>query len=486
MSTAARRDLPSGRSASRGLGRRTDAAPRRAWTLARGLGLVVALLLPLLAGCAVVDPLERQICLSVLPAVEAPEARLTVVSVDLDPDRPADVRVTYRAEVPDRRVAVRRLVCAFGLDAVSGDTRALLGVLTPEGEMSGARLHILKRFWLGDPATVADAVARIRIDPGAEPRGLLTLAPGPAVLLQAVVDAAAPAALHALLAVACALIWGLVGRIVFALGDIAMLGAWGALIGAVSVEAGGEAAAGPLIAVALLVAVAVGGAWGGVIGRVVYAPLAFRAVQPLLVATVGLSIALQEFVARSQGARDRFLAPLLNTPRLVADGPFTVTVTPMRLLAVTLPLAVVGLVLTVFPRSRFGRAWRAVADDAVMARLLGLDPNRILIATFVLASGLAAVAGAVLTLAWGGTSFHMGTVLGLEAAVAAVVGGIGSLPGAALAGLLVGVVEVAWSTAFGIEWRDVAVLSLLIVLLLVRPDGLMGRGDASRSRDSAP
>jgi len=421
----------------------------------------------------VVDPLTRETCIAVLAAVEVPEARLTLLAAAPDPEVVDAVRLTYRVR-DHHGVHEEVLTCAFGSDGGASDRRTLQGVRDRRGVMSDGRFYMLKRFWLADPNTYAAALARVEIAPGAVPRGLLTLPPLPARGLQTVVDAAAPASLYALLALACALIWGLVGRINFALGDIAMLGAYGALIGALAVKALGVAAVGPLIALAILTAVAIGGAWGGVLGRVVFAPLAFRSAQPLLIATVGLSIALQEFVARAQGARDRFLAPMLESPRLLVDGPFTVMVTPMRLVVVAATLAAVAVVLVILPRTRLGRAWAAVADDAGMARLLGIDPNRVLIATFALASGLAALAGALLTLAYGGTSFHMGTLLGLKAVVAAVVGGIGSLTGAALGGLLVGVIETVWSATFGIEWRDTVVLSLLVVFLIFRPAGLLG------------
>ena len=448
--------------------------------LRRALAALLLLPLVLLAGCAVVDPLSRDTCLQALPALEADDAHITVTAVDPDPAEAKNIRITYR--VDDGRGPRRKfLVCAFGIDAAAGDTRALVGLRDHHGVMSDARFYMLRRFWLADPVASAEAASRVTIEPGARPRGLVTLPIEAARVLQGAVDAGAPAALYALLALACALIWGLVGRIVFAFGDIAMLGAYGALIGAILTGMLGVGAAGPLVAVALLVAVAVGVSWGAALGRSIFVPLAFRASRPLLVATVGLSIGLQEFVARAQGARDRFLEPLFNHPRLVADGPFPVMVTPMRLLVVALAIAATVAVVAVFPRTRFGRAWRAVADDVVAARLLGIDPARVLVLTFALASGLSALAGAILTLAYGGTSFHMGTILGLKAVVAAVVGGIGSLPGAVAGGVLVGVMESVWSTAFGIEWRDTAVLSLLAVFLIFRPTGLFGLPDAAPS-----
>lgn len=484
FATGEGRDRERGCGASVGSGGRIAGAILVRPLTARFLRLALALpLFFLLAACAMIDPLTRDICTAVIPALEPGEARPTLVAADPDPARPDNIRLVYRVITPLGYTDQHTIVCAFGPDPATGDRRALLGLRTDSGELGEARFYMLKRFWLGDPKTFGEALARVDIAETARPHGMISLDRDAGLLLQHLLDAASPSALYCLLALACSLIYGLVGRINFAFGDIATIGAYGALVGALLVEAAGIEAVAPLIGMALLTAVVITAAWGGVLGRVVFAPLAFRTAQPLLVATVGLSIALQEFVARAQGSRERFLAPILNQPRLVADGGFPVSVTPMRVLVVTLTLSLVVVVLAIFPRSRFGRDWRATADDARMARLLGIDPGRVLVVTFMLASALAAVAGAILTLAYGGTSFHMGTMLGLKAVVAAVVGGIGSLPGAALGGLLVGLGETAWSAWFGIEWRDTAVLSMLVIFLLFRPTGLLGSPEALEERD---
>ncbi len=444
-----------------------------------GRFVLVALAGLALSGCANVDLLTRDTCLAVLPALEPADARLIVEAIETPEGRPDDVRLVYRAE----RAGTSRVgdvVCSFGDDTRTGDRRGLVAVADAHGALGPARLYFLKRFWLGDPSLLAEEAARVEIADGARPRGLVTLSAGPALILQRAIDATVPAALYALLALACSLVWGLLGRVNFAFGDIATLGAFTALVTAVGVQAGGIGGPGAVVGLAIVAAVAVTGLWGAVLGRLVYRPIAFRPGWPLLVATVGLSIALQEFVARSQGARERFLPPMLNRPWLVADGPLTVTVTPMRLVIAGLAATLVVLVLVVWPKTRFGRAWRAVADDRRMASLMGIDPTRVLVATFALSAGLAAVGGAILTLAFGGTSFAMGTLYGLEAVVAALLGGVGSLPGAALGGLLLGLGETLWSSVYGDRWRDVAVLALLAVVLIFRPTGLLGTATETR------
>ena len=136
--------------------------------------------------------------------------------------------------------------------------------------------------------------------------------------------------------------------------------------------------------------------------------------------------------------------------------------------------------------STAGRAWRAVADDRTMARLLGIDVWQVLAVSFIVASMLAALGGAILTLHYGGTSFAMGNTIGLKALVAAIIGGIGSLPGAALGGLCLGLVEAVWSAYEPIVWRDGVVFALMIVFLILRPAGLLGTHRALEEREERP
>jgi branched-chain amino acid transport system permease protein len=135
----------------------------------------------------------------------------------------------------------------------------------------------------------------------------------------------------------------------------------------------------------------------------------------------------------------------------------------------------IGLATLVAMRqSAFGRRWRAVSDDARMAELVGINVQAVVVATFALATAIAGAAGAILTLHYGGTSFHMGTVIGLKALVGAIIGGIGSPAGALVGGVAVGIIETLWSAYHGIVWREAVVLALLAIFLVLRPQGLFG------------
>jgi len=197
--------------------------------------------------------------------------------------------------------------------------------------------------------------------------------------------------------------------------------------------------------------------------------------QRVLIGTIGLALVLQEGLRVAQGSRLKWVQPLLNAPQAVGrSGDFVVTVTPVALGAAMLCLGAALGLLALMRWSRFGRAWRACADDALAAELFGVDRNRILLRTFALASVMAGLAGYVMTVYYGTVGYAGGIVLGLKALLAAVAGGIGSVPGAFLGGLLLGCAEALWSGLFPIELRELAIFSLLAVLMVIRPHGLFG------------
>jgi branched-subunit amino acid ABC-type transport system permease component len=231
------------------------------------------------------------------------------------------------------------------------------------------------------------------------------------------------------------------------------------------------------VVLALATALALAGLWSWFVGSVVIAPLhaRHRLGQPILVATVAVAIAIEEFLRLSQDARDRWMPPMFNEALpLAAAGPFIVTVTPVQVSVALIALATAGAVLWLLARTRFGREWRAFADDPQAAALLGVAPARLLGATFALAGALAGLSGWIVTVYYGNVSFAMGTMLGLKALVAAVLGGIGSVPGAFVGGVLIGLTEAFWSAYFDIALRDVVVYAILSIVFLLRPAGLLG------------
>jgi branched-subunit amino acid ABC-type transport system permease component len=378
------------------------------------------------------------------------------------------VRIDYAAREAGAASRTHFAICGFAGTTFERARLDLEAVETDTGLLGEARLIYLKRFWLPSAEREAPPV-------GVE--GLLQIPASAAYALQQVFNALALAGIYALLATAYSLIYGLVGRINLAFGEIAVLGAYGA-IGAVAAAVAlglGHPLGG--LAVAFAFAAAISAGWSTVVGRLVVAPLheRHRLGQPILIATAAVALTAQEFLRTAQGPRERWLPPVFNEPIALARAEgFVVTVTPLQVVVAAMALAAAVGVLWLLARSAFGRAWRAFADDPKTAALFGVDARRLIAATFLLAGLNAGLAGWIVAVYYGNISFSLGTMLGLKALVAAVVGGIGSVPGAFLGGICVALIEAAWSAYFDIAARDIVVFSLLIVVFVLRPGGLLG------------
>jgi branched-subunit amino acid ABC-type transport system permease component len=424
----------------------------------------------LLASCAPLDTEQVRLCRLVLPALHPPQTAFRETGVAAT-DSGSGVRIDYEASEPDNRTFIGRhwATCRFGGTALTRARLVLVGVDTDRGALSDVRLLYLNRFWLDAFAATADTETATPAVPNV-PKAL-------AYAVQQLVNAIALCAIYALLATAYALIYGLIGRLNLAFGEIAVVGAYGAIGGVTAAVALGLTDPIGALALAFVIAAALAALWSFVVGAVVVAPLhaRFRAGQPILVATIAVAIAIQEFLRLSQGAQDRWLPPLFNAPlALMRAGSFVVTVTPMQIAVALIALAAAGAVLLLLAKSRFGREWRAFADDPDIVALFGVSRQKLIATTFVLAGLMAGLSGWIVAVYYGNVGFSMGTMLGLKALVAAVVGGIGSVPGAFLGGILVGLIEAAWSAYFDLDFRDIVVFSLMIVMFVLRPGGLLG------------
>jgi len=424
-----------------------------------------------LAGCAAaVDAGQARICRTVIPALNPSQAAIAIARSA--PLAGGDgVRIEYRERFPGEEAQRRFVECRFIPSShASAERGRLVGVRTETGALGELRLHILQRFWIESVGPEADPepVANVAHVP-AVPRAL-------AVALQHGVLALPSVAIYSLLAVAYALVYGLVGRINLAFGELAAVGGYAAFLGFAIVGSGAGLAV-PLL-VAFLLALAVGLTHGLAIGRFVFAPLLCATGQQVLIGTLALAIVLQEYLRLAQGSQLKWVQPVLNTPLALArSGDFVVTVTPAALAAAGFGLlAALGL-LCLMRVARFGRAWRACADDPVAAALCGIDRDRVMLKTVAVAAALAGLAGYVVTVYYGTLGYAGGTMLGLKSLVAAVAGGIGSVPGAFLGGILVASIETLWSALFPIAFRNLAIFVLLVLFLVFRPTGLLGVRD---------
>ncbi len=422
----------------------------------------------MLAGCAsVVDADQAQLCERVAQALH-PDG--TLISQPTFAPAGAglsgvQMRYVWRAPAADsaRPASLRCLFAAAG-----GEGRLdLTAVETARGALGESQLLILKRWWL-EP----DAGPAVRIQPA------ITLSAPSAYVLQQGLNAIGPAMLFAALATAFTLIHGLTGRIVLTIGAISVTA--GAALLAIT---GAGQMSGTLslahIGLGIAAAVLAGAGWTWVIGDRVLWPLRGRqgGGQSVLIASLGVALVLSEAPGALQSGTLGWLPPLLHLPVPVAGtDAFVATTTPAHLAAALGTGAAVMATLVVMRVTGFGRAWRAMADDPLMAALCGVSPRAILAATCLLSGALCGLAGAMLVVTFGSVGVGLGLSLTLKGLAAAILGGVGSVAGAAVGGLLLGGLETVWSAAFDIAYRDVAIYGLLIVALVARPHGLFGPG----------
>ena len=270
--------------------------------------------------------------------------------------------------------------------------------------------------------------------------------------------------IYALLALGYTMVYGIIKLINFAHGDIYMIGAfWGYyVINQYHVDFG----------VALVSSMVICAALGMLIEYLAYKPLRNSPRITALITAIGVSYFLENGMSFLFGANTR------NFPQVVASHRFTVfgvAVTNIQLLIVTVSLVLMVALQLIVQHTRMGTAMRAVAVDQEAAELVGINPNHVISFTFGLGSALAGAAGVLIGLYYNSIDPLMGMVPGIKAFVAAVVGGIGSIPGAALGGFLIGILE-TFVQAIGLSaYKDAAVYVVLIVILVVLPAGIFGK-----------
>ena len=295
--------------------------------------------------------------------------------------------------------------------------------------------------------------------------------------LQQLVNGITLGSIYGLIALGYTMVYGILGMINFAHGDVYMVGAFIALIAFLALLALGLTALPLVLLLVLLATMLLTSVWGWAIERMAYRPLrgSFR-LAPLITA-IGVSIVLQNFVQLSQEARVKALPPqipggvmLLGEARIAFSQILVILATVALLAGFTYLIA----------RTSLGRAQRACSQDMKMAALLGVDVDRTIALTFVMGAALAAVAGLMHLLLYGVIDHFIGFVAGVKAFTAAVLGGIGSLPGAMLGGLLIGLIETFWAGYFSAEYKDVAAFSVLIIVLIFMPSGLLGRQEIEK------
>ncbi len=302
-----------------------------------------------------------------------------------------------------------------------------------------------------------------------------------AYFTQQLINAITLGAIYGLIAIGYTMVYGIIGMINFAHGEVFMIGAFISLIGFIICGSLGISSAPIAIVLVLLLAMSFSAVYGWAIERTAYRPLrgSFRLAP--LISAIGVSIALQNYVQLAQGARPKPGGQVVSGGfnLFTADG-FDVRVTWLQIIIVLVTVVLMAGFTWVIAKTSLGRQQRACEQDMKMASLLGVNVDRTISLTFVLGAALAAVAGMLFLMYYGVVDFFIGFLAGIKAFTAAVLGGIGSLPGAMLGGLLIGLIEVFWAGYFSSEYKDVAAFAILVLVLIFRPSGLLGKPEIEK------
>lgn len=290
-------------------------------------------------------------------------------------------------------------------------------------------------------------------------------------LLQQLLNGITWGSIYALVALGYTMVYGVLKLINFAHGEVYMIGAMAGYYAAHALGLAQAPSLGALVLV-LVISMAACGLLGALIERVAYRPLRSAGRLAPLITAIGVSLLLQNAGQIVFGADPKFFPPLLRSEELIRAGGVAVSNIQVTVLATALLL--MGGLQYVVRRTRFGRAMRAVSYDAPAAALMGVPVDRVILGTFVLGSVLAAAAGILVGLSNPKIDPLMGLMPGLKAFVAAVLGGIGSVPGAMVGGLLLGVIETFVTAYLSSTYRDAIAFVILVVILLFRPTGLFG------------
>lgn len=300
-------------------------------------------------------------------------------------------------------------------------------------------------------------------------------------MLEILVNGMARGAIYALIALGYTMVYGILGMINFAHGEIFMIGMFAAVYGLGALGSLGLVSAGLTLPMAILIAMVISAGFGIANERLAYRRLRDAHLLAPLTSAIGMSIVLQNFVMLSvtKGKVDfprAIAAPLADTKWTL--GPLHLTALQALIFAIT--LALMGGLFWLIQRTRLGIALRAVSQDRTMASLCGMKVDGLITFTFALGSSLAAAAGVMVSMYQGVMRFDSGYMMGLKAFAAAVLGGIGNIPGAVVGGLVIGLTEDITSYTIASEWKQSTVFAILILVLWLRPRGLLGERVADK------
>ncbi|GAC1469514.1 MAG: branched-chain amino acid ABC transporter permease [Desulfuromonadaceae bacterium] len=300
------------------------------------------------------------------------------------------------------------------------------------------------------------------------------------IFAQQIVNGLSLGAIYGLVAIGYSMVYGIIGMINFAHGDVYMVSAYlTAIILALVMSLGVG-----LVPVALLITMAltiiITAIYGWAIERVAYRPLRRSSQLAPLISAIGMSLILESYVQISQGPNTQGVPTLIEGAMRFGSADSFVQITYIQVMIIVVTLIAMAVLTYIIQRTPLGRQCRATQQDHIMAAILGINTNRIIATVFVIGAALAGVAGVLVTFNFGSFDFYIGFITGMKAFTAAVLGGIGSLPGALLGGLLLGMTESLFSGYVNMDYKDAFSFALLILVLIFRPSGLLGKPEIKK------
>ena len=298
------------------------------------------------------------------------------------------------------------------------------------------------------------------------------------VLLQQLFNGLLIGSFYGLVAIGYSMVYGIIKLLNFAHGDIYMIGAFSGLI-FLTIAAPVIGAGWPSLILGLLISMTLVGLLGVVIQRVAYRPMLKAPRLSILITALAVSMILYNTVMIISAGRYRVFPAEVGTDSFFIG---TLRLTETRIILIVAAFSLMFILHMFITRTMYGKAMRAIALDRDTCQLMGIDVYKIIAITFFVGSALAAAAGIMAGVYYGTIHFFMGFLIGLKAFTAAVIGGIGIIPGAMLGGLLLGLLE-AFGTQIpfiGTVWKDVFSFAFLILFLIFKPNGLLGRSESER------
>lgn len=300
------------------------------------------------------------------------------------------------------------------------------------------------------------------------------------IFAQQLVNGVSLGAIYGLVAIGYSMVYGIIGMINFAHGDVYMVSAYLTAIVLALVMSLGVGYVPLALLLTMAVTIAVTAVYGQVIERVAYRPLRGSTQLAPLISAIGMSLVLESYVQISQGPNTQGVPTLVAGAIRLGSGESFVQITYIQVMIIAVTVIAMGVLTYVIQRTPLGRQCRATQQDRKMAGILGIDTDKIIATVFVIGAALAGVAGVLVTFNFGSFDFYIGFITGMKAFTAAVLGGIGSLPGALLGGLLLGMTESLFSGYVNMDYKDAFSFGLLIIVLIFRPSGLLGKPEIKK------